>query len=258
MADADLAGLLYVGVALLRTEKVVASGACPLHLWRIWRCDDVEDGLSLHFLVFGLHPILQRDYPPQTLCIGCHSDGCAFCGAANDTSLLAPLHGSSLLLGIYLLGNMSSFDTLAPCSAHHFGENTFRFLYAIPYKLGISDLEPVDTILPWINYPVITNTYTGMYPFYVDFGVVGVILFAVILGAIYGWTFKKAQCGSNFNILIYAVFSHIIITQYVADMFFTNISGFLKLILLLLGPFYVTKNNLLVCKEKVVALFKFW
>lgn len=161
-------------------------------------------------------------------------------------------------LGTYLLGNMSSFDTLAPCSAHHFGENTFRFLYAIPYKLGISDLEPVDTILPWINYPVITNTYTGMYPFYVDFGVVGVILFAAILGAIYGWTFKKAQCGSNFNILIYAVFSHIIITQYVADMFFTNISGFLKLILLLLVPFYVTKNNLLVCKEKVVALFKFW
>lgn len=158
----------------------------------------------------------------------------------------------------YLLGNMSAFDTLSPCSAHHFGENTFRLFYAIPYKLGISDVEPVKAILPWIEQPLITNTYTGMYPFYVDFGVVGVILFALVLGALYGWTFKKAQCGSNFNILVYAVFSHIIITQYVADMLFTNTAGYLKMILLILVPFYVTKNNLLVCKEKVVALFKFW
>lgn len=158
----------------------------------------------------------------------------------------------------YLLGNMSAFDTLSPCSAHHFGENTFRLFYAIPYKLGISDVEPVKAILPWIEQPLITNTYTGMYPFYVDFGVVGVILFALVLGALYGWTFKKAQCGSNFNILVYAVFSHIIITQYVADMLFTNTAGYLKMILLILVPFYVTKNNLLVCKKKVVALFKFW
>lgn len=158
----------------------------------------------------------------------------------------------------YLLGNMSSFDTLFPCSSHHFGENTFRLLYAVPYKLGITDVEPVDAILPWISEPLVTNTYTGMYPFYVDFGLVGVILFALILGFIYGWTFKKAQSGSNFNILVYAVFSHIVLTQYVADMLFTNTAGYIKTILLLLIPFYVTKNNLLVCKEKVVSLFKFW
>lgn len=157
----------------------------------------------------------------------------------------------------YLLGNMSSFDTLSPCTAHHWGENTFRLFYAIPYKLGMTDVEPVDAILPWIQTPLITNTYTGMYPFYVDFGLLGVILFALILGALYGWTFKKAQSGSNFNILIYAVFSHIIITQYVADMLFTNTAGYLKMILLLLVPFYVTKNNLLVCKEKVVSFLKF-
>ncbi len=157
----------------------------------------------------------------------------------------------------YLLGNMSSFDTLSPCTAHHWGENTFRLFYAIPYKLGMTDVEPVDAILPWIQTPLITNTYTGMYPFYVDFGLLGVILFALILGALYGWTFKKAQSGSNFNILIYAVFSHIIITQYVADMLFTNTAGYLKMVLLLLVPFYVTKNNLLVCKEKVVSFLKF-
>lgn len=163
---------------------------------------------------------------------------------------------SSDFIRTYILGNMSAFDTLRPCSAEHFGENTFRLFYAVLYKLGLSSTEPVDVILPWIEKPLVTNTYTGMYPFYVDFGVAGVIIFAIILGGIYGWTFKKAQSGSNFNILVYAVFSQIVFTQYVADMLFSNTAIYVKMILLLLIPFYVTKNNLLVCKEKVVSIIK--
>ena len=163
---------------------------------------------------------------------------------------------SSDFIRTYVLGNMSAFDTLRPCSVEHFGENTFRLFYAVLYKLGLSSTEPVDVILPWIKQPLETNTYTGMYPFYVDFGVTGVIIFAIFLGGIYGWTFKKAQCGSNFNILVYAIFSQIVFTQYVADMLFSNTAIYVKMILLLLIPFYVTKNNLLVCKEKVVSIIK--
>lgn len=163
---------------------------------------------------------------------------------------------SSDFIRTYILGNMSAFDTLRPCSAEHFGENTFRLFYAVLYKLGLSSTEPVDVILPWIEKPLVTNTYTGMYPFYMDFGVVGVIFFAIVLGSIYGWIFKKAQSGSNFNILVYAVFSQIVFTQYVADMLFSNTAIYVKMILLLLIPFYVTKNNLLVCKDKVESIFK--
>lgn len=170
----------------------------------------------------------------------------------------------SSFLGTYLLGNMSAFDTLSPCTADYFGQNTFRVFYAIAYKIGLSGTEPVDAILPWIEKPLITNTYTGMYPFFVDFGIPGVIIFAVVLGAVYGWIFKKAQYGSNFSILVYAVFAHMIVVQYVADMIFTNTAGYLKMLFLLLVAFYVNKHNLLVCKEKVVltmdmvkSMFKF-
>lgn len=163
---------------------------------------------------------------------------------------------SSTFLRTYLLGNMSAFDTLTPCSAHYFGENTLRFMYAIPYKLGFTSTEPAEVILPWIEKPLITNTYTCMYPFYVDFGVAGILIFACFLGSLYGWTFKKALDGSNFNILVYAIFTHIIVTQYVAEMFFTNISGNLKMVLMALLPFYLTKHNILVCKEKVVSFVK--
>ena len=156
----------------------------------------------------------------------------------------------------YIVGNMSAFETLTPGSSEHFGENTFRLFYAVLYKTGLSSTEPIDVILPWIEKPLVTNTYTGMYPFYVDFGLIGVILFALILGGIYGWTFKKAQNGSNFSILVYAVFTQIIFTQYVADMLFSNTAFYIKLILLLLLPFYITKNNLLSCKEKVELIIR--
>ena len=156
----------------------------------------------------------------------------------------------------YIVGNMSAFETLMPNSSEHFGENTFRLFYAVLYKTGLSSTEPIEVILPWIEKPLVTNTYTGMYPFYVDFGLIGVILFAFILGSIYGWTFKKAQNGSNFSILVYAVFTQIIFTQYVADMLFSNTAFYIKLILLLLLPFYITKNNLLSCKEKVESIIR--
>lgn len=156
----------------------------------------------------------------------------------------------------YIVGNMSAFETLTPGCSEHFGENTFRLFYAVLYKTGLSSTEPIEVILPWIEKPLVTNTYTGMYPFYVDFGLIGIILFALILGSIYGWTFKKAQNGSNFSILVYAVFTQIIFTQYVADMLFSNTAFYIKLILLLLLPFYITKNNLLSCKEKVELIIR--
>lgn len=151
---------------------------------------------------------------------------------------------------VYLIGNMSSFDTLTPCTAEHWGENTFRLFYAITNKLGISDIEPVDTILKWIDTPINTNTYTGMYPFYIDFGLWGIGIFSVLLGWIYGWIFKKAQMGNNFYILLYAVTINIIFTQYVADMLFTNFAGYFKLLILLALPFIITKYNLLAIRQK--------
>src|SRR5574344_1012448 len=72
-------------------------------------------------------------------------------------------------LTTYFLSSMSAFGTVEPNTSAHYAENSFRLIYAVKYKLGLSTIEPVDTLLPWISKPIPTNTYTTLYPFYKDF-----------------------------------------------------------------------------------------
>ncbi len=150
---------------------------------------------------------------------------------------------------LYLLSSLSAFETLEPCSASHFGENAFRIFYAIAYRLGISDIEPINPILEFIHVPVYTNTYTTMYPFFVDFGYWGVGLFALVIGGLFGLTFRKAQDGSLFSLVIYAYFMHIIIMQFAGDMLFTNLAGLLKYVIVAMIPFLVEKEKILYVRD---------
>ncbi len=146
---------------------------------------------------------------------------------------------------LYALSSMSAFDVTTPKSAPHKGENTFRFAYAIGYKLGISSIPPVDPLLPFIKKPIVTNTYTGMYPFYKDFGKIGVLCAALVFGLLYGFVFKGAQMGSDFFIIFYAYFAVIILQQYVNETLMTNLVGNIKFGLLLFLPFWLSKHKLL-------------
>ena len=137
----------------------------------------------------------------------------------------------------YIVGNTSAFDTLEPNSSTHCGENVFRMYYAISNKLGRSDLKPVAPILPFIYKPLETNTYTAMYPFFKDFGYWGVGVFALLYGLFFGWIFRCAQQGSPMFIIINAIIIPIVVMQYVGDVFITNLSGYIKQIILLALPF---------------------
>ena len=137
----------------------------------------------------------------------------------------------------YVVGNTSAFDTLEPNSSTHCGENVFRMYYAISNKLGLSDVKPVDPILPFIYKPLETNTYTAMYPFFKDFGYWGVGVFALLYGLLFGWIFRCAQEGSPMFIILNAIIIPIVVMQYVGDVFITNLSGYIKQIILLALPF---------------------
>ena len=137
----------------------------------------------------------------------------------------------------YVLRNFAAFDTVQPNSSAHWGENVFRIFYAVTYKLGIGAIEPIDTLLPWISKPVNTNTYTCLYPFFKDFGYGGIALFAPVLGAMTGWVYKRRQQGDEFFTMLYAYVCTMLIIEFDAEMFFTNLAGHVKFVVLLLIPF---------------------
>jgi len=139
---------------------------------------------------------------------------------------------SSDFLVLYSIGHMSAFETVEPNSSAHWGENVFRLFYAIVRALG-NPIEPINPILPFIQKPLTTNTYTTLYPFFKDFGYFGIILFAAILGAFFGWLFKKAQKGDTLFVLFFSYLSFCVVMQFMSEVLFTNLSGYIKTLIML-------------------------
>lgn len=148
-------------------------------------------------------------------------------------------------LRLYVLTSIPAFEMVEPCSSAHWGENSFRFVYAIANRLHLSSIEPIDPVLAWAEVPVPTNVYTVMYPFYKDFGFVGVGIFAAVSGAIFGWIYKCVEQGSLFAAILYAILSICLFMQIMGDIFFTTLSQNIQYILIAILPFFVTKYSLL-------------
>ena len=83
-----------------------------------------------------------------------------------------------------------------------------------------------------------------MYPFFKDFGYIGIAIFSSFLGFFYGMVFKKAQQKDAVAIIMYAYFIYMILMQYAEDIFFTGLAGTIKTSLIVLLPFlwYSNKN----------------
>lgn len=218
--------LSYVFVTMSKAIMldIIMITLCLLFLKKIITIKHIIIGLFvLFFLFFGFH--LLRDT-----------------GSLSKNNFLV----------LYLLSSMSAFDTLIPCSSYHLGENVFRILYAISHSLGLTNIEPISPILPWINKPIQTNTYTGMYPFFKDFGYYGVVFFGSFFGFVFGWIFNKVQKGDVFFILLFSSFVGGLILQYVGELFFTIIAGHIKFVFVLIFPFIASKYRLFHIKSSIV------
>lgn len=150
---------------------------------------------------------------------------------------------SSDFLVTYLLTSMSAFEYFVePASAYSFGENTFRFFYAIANSLGF-DTAPIRTILDFVFVPLETNTYTILYPFYKDFGALGVFLFSILYGGAFGFLYRKAVTGSSVYIMIYTLFLSALVLQFLAETIITNLSLYIQQTIFIVLPFILSKKN---------------
>ena len=151
---------------------------------------------------------------------------------------------------LYLTSSLGNLNTnLKPESAEHWGENTFRLFYAFKSALDGGHTKPVDPILEFKRVEVGefvfgSNTYTALYPFYKDFGKTGVMVFAVILGLLFGYLFKTSEDNSDFALVLYAILAGSIVMQFIGDTFFTVLSQNIQYLVAALLPFIISKYNL--------------
>ncbi|MBO5186080.1 MAG: oligosaccharide repeat unit polymerase [Prevotella sp.] len=137
------------------------------------------------------------------------------------------------LLIIYIVSSVIAFGYLTPCSTAQWGEITLRPFYNILHGLGF-DVNVVTTIQDFVYVPLPTNVYTCMAPFYQDFGLPGIFVFAVIEGAIIGVIYKYAKTGFNIMKYLYAFIFTMLITQFFDENFFQAISAIIQTLLMLI------------------------
>ena len=142
-------------------------------------------------------------------------------------------------LSIYLFAGMPAFDTLKYIPSETAGQYTFRFLYAVANALG-AKIEVEKTILPYVYVPTPTNVYTVMFPFFKDFGNVGVGVFGFFYGAIYGLLYKLSRLNNHLGIILYAFIFPYLLLQFMSELLVLNLSSNLQAIIFILIP-YISK-----------------
>lgn len=142
----------------------------------------------------------------------------------------------------YLLSGAVAFDYLADgVIGTDLGTNTFRFFYAVADAFG-ANVGVNNTILDFVNIPLPTNVYTVLYPFYVDFGWIGIILFALFSGLFYGFVHRQIREGENSFLVIYAIFATYIVMQFMGEFLATNLSNTIQYLFYTILPFIVKKE----------------
>lgn len=152
---------------------------------------------------------------------------------------------SSFLVS-YILSGSVAFDYFESSDVAQSGSNVFRFFEAVLYRLGISDNPSNQTILQYVQIGgssnSVTNVYTMLYPFYVDYGYTGVVVFAIVSGSISGYFYKKSK-SSDAALVFYSVIASTIILGFMADLFFANFSTMLQYLIFTYMPFYIVVSS---------------
>lgn len=127
-------------------------------------------------------------------------------------------------LALYTLSPSVAFDQLRPDIAGYFGLNTFPAFYILINLLTGSHYPIVSKLKDFVDVPNHVNVYTIMQPFYQDWGILGVFIFACILGFICGVVYKKTFGTSLIWNCYYIHLYYIIVTGFFQDNFFISIS----------------------------------
>ena len=135
-------------------------------------------------------------------------------------------------IGAYILTPPIAFCYLTPEFETQFGMHTLMPIYRILNHFGF-DFELQTIVGEFVDVPIMTNVYTIMDPFFVDFGYKGVAFFAFVYGVALGWAYSLFRKGLAFGKCLYTFCMFFIIMQYYMEEFFIGIYLNLFLIFIL-------------------------
>ena len=139
----------------------------------------------------------------------------------------------------YFYANAVAFEHVEFSNDSPFGAYVFRLIYAIGHGFGLT-AAPVDTIMQYtvVGHNRVTNTYTVLYPFFHDFGYLGVAIFGLFLGLIAGYFYKKSRYSIPAKVM-YSILGATILFQLFGEILMTNASLYIQYLFYAYLPYKV-------------------
>lgn len=139
------------------------------------------------------------------------------------------VHSSNPILDylyIYLLSPLPAFDMLLHSNnvldSGTVGSGTFSFFYTIFNALGAN--YKIAELGTWVEVPLLTNVFTVMRGYYLDWGMMGIFVMSLLMGLIWGILYSLQQKMLRVYILFYSVTVGYLFFQSFGDYFWHNMS----------------------------------
>ena len=151
-------------------------------------------------------------------------------GGSLDSSISENIVSISESFQLYALGGLVAFDDVVN-HPDNIESNWYslRFFTTIANSLGANyDLPP--STLEYTLTPLPTNVYTIYFPYYEDYGLIGIVIIMFIMGALTTFVFIWAlNGGPQAGVLYGLIFASLILTS-VSEPFLTTISYWIQAI----------------------------
>lgn len=131
------------------------------------------------------------------------------------------------MLRVYLLSPTMAMATLADAPAttsSAWGAHSFRFFHVLYAKLSGYGHSVPPLIRQYVEVPDRVNVFTVMDPYYRDFGITGVFVFAVVSAAMHFQLYRTMQRRGGPWIFIYSASLFPLVMQFFQDMYVTLLS----------------------------------
>ena len=182
------------------------------------------------------------------ICVIFFSYGFTLLRAGEDSSNSSDEFSIFNFIAMYIMSPPVEYCTLHRELVPQFGAHTFPLIYLFLNKEGFGNYVFFDRLQDFVFVPVSTNVYTIFQPFFMDFGQLGIAIFAVIYGIIMGTTYRQMRNGNCFAKCLYMYFGYVLTLQFFQEYLFTGNMHIIQLIVFL---YFCTQQtfNLTIAKK---------
>jgi oligosaccharide repeat unit polymerase len=144
----------------------------------------------------------------------------------------------------YTLSAIPALDQQIHSSYSHDANNTLRTVYLWLNKIGFN-FEIPPMLADFVFVPHVTNVFTYLYPYYIDFGYFGAILICFVLGGCHGYFHTKAVNGNVRHMIFASLLSYPLLMQFFDDQYFRWMSNWVYFMIVILLSTRTYNFNLL-------------